>query len=162
MSLLVGNPNGALPITAVDIRILGQQWRQDVEIVDFGCGAALGEYNSPWWPASGLIGDPHSQGLTAFETMRPDTWGEYDVTAGTSGRFGFSGITRDAYGSPLGGMTVKLYRTSTDEMVSSVVSDVNGNFTVLTPYYPDAHFINIYKTGSPDVFGTTANTLVGA
>ena len=95
--------------------------------------------------------------------VRETGWWELpDITGGATYRFGVSGVTRDVYGSPLGGVTVKLYRSSTDEMVGSVVSDPSGNYFVTSPYYPDTHYLVMYKTGTPDVFGTSANTLVGA
>lgn len=89
-------------------------------------------------------------------------WEGYDLTGGAMYRFAISGVTRDVNGSPLGGVTVKMFRTSTDEMVGSVVSDPLGNYFVTSPYYPDTHYIVMYKAGFPDVFGTTVNTLIGA
>jgi len=131
----------------------------EVPLGDMGgyCG-----YMSAWWPRnSGLmVGD-----LGADVSMLQDSqsWGPLGVMpgSGTNGRLSIVGITRDAYGSALPACTVKLFRTSTDELVSQVTSDATtGEYTITTPYYPDGHYLVVYKSGSPDVFGTTVNTLV--
>ena len=72
-----------------------------------------------------------------------------------------SGVTRDSTGAPLGGMTVKLYNTNDDKMQEVVTSDANGNYTFSSIVNADAYYIVEYKTGPPDVRGTSDNTLVG-
>lgn len=78
----------------------------------------------------------------------------------TSSRF-ITGVTRDSAGAPLGGVTCALFETRTNTWVASTVSDGSGNFT-----FPMASggpfFLVFYKAGTPDVFGSSANTLVGA
>jgi hypothetical protein len=71
------------------------------------------------------------------------------------------GVTRDASGAPLASVTVKLFKTSDNSLVNSTVSDGSGvySFTV-TP--STAYYLLAYKSGTPDVAGTTLNTLVGA
>ena len=75
--------------------------------------------------------------------------------------YAISGITKDSAGVALGNCVIKLFRTSDDLESYSTVSDANGNYTLpvnnLTQWYAVA-----YKSGSPDVAGTTVNTLVGA
>jgi hypothetical protein len=80
--------------------------------------------------------------------------------SGSIGRFGFLGVTRDVNGTAVGGVTVKLYHTADDTVVCSTVSDPLGNFGVTTQFYPDAHYMVAYKSGAPDIEGTTANTLI--
>lgn len=77
--------------------------------------------------------------------------------------FRIVGITRDSTGAVLGSCVVKLYRTSDDTLLQTTTSDAvtgayefRGTSPVLTQYGVS------YKTGSPDVAGTTVNTLVGA
>jgi hypothetical protein len=71
------------------------------------------------------------------------------------------GISRDSTGAALGNCVVKLYRTWDDVMINQTVSDGSGNFSLYAltsgPYYVVA-----YLPGSPDVAGTTLNTLVAA
>lgn len=141
-----------------DARGMGEEYGKDVELDDFG--PAIGDYRSLWWPAgSGLFGDQDID--VGLLEAKKRGWGFYDLTRGHTSRYGVVGVTRDQYGSPLGGVTVKLFRTSTDERVDSVVSDASGNYAVYSPYYPDAHYIVTYKAGAPDVFGTSPNTLIG-
>jgi hypothetical protein len=74
-----------------------------------------------------------------------------------------SGVTRDSAGAILGGCTVELYLTATDEPLFKVVSDATtGAFTfTCARYAPRTHYIVAYKAGGTDVAGTTLNTLIG-
>lgn len=72
-----------------------------------------------------------------------------------------SGVTRDNAGNPLANCTVRLYRTANDSVAAVVVSDGSGNFSIASSPAL-AHYIVAYLPGSPDVAGTTLNTLVGA
>jgi len=127
-------------------------WRPEVETDWDWC------YVSEWW------GKPGRQFAGSEVALLESPYVEMvESSSGASSRYGVSGITRDIYGSPLGGVTVKIFKTSDDSLISTIVSDANtGAFIVTTPYYPDTHYIVTYKTGSPDVFGTSANTLIGA
>lgn len=117
-------------------------------------------FRTPWWPCSGvLLGDGGAD--VAMLPDRPPRWGDVWYASGCNGRLAITGITRDSNGSALGACTVKLFRTSTDELVSRVTSDpTTGEYAITTPYYPDGHYMVVYKAGSPDVFGTTVNTLI--
>jgi hypothetical protein len=73
------------------------------------------------------------------------------------------GVTRDSSSNPLASCTVSLYRTDTSAQIASVVSDGSGNYKFQFPVTGATNFyIVAYKAGSPDVSGTTVNTLVGA
>lgn len=76
-----------------------------------------------------------------------------------TGRF-ITGVTRDSGGTPLGGVTCDLYLTREQRFVDRVVSDGSGNFTFGAAGGP--YFLVFYKAGSPDVFGSSVNTLTGA
>lgn len=116
-------------------------------------------FETPWWPrCGGFIGD---QSLD-IGLLEASWWGEFDQAGGAASRFGFTGITRDANGTPVGTCTVKLFRTADDQLLDTQVSDPSGNFLLNTPYYPDAHYIVAHKSGSPDVDGVTQNTLIGS
>jgi hypothetical protein len=150
-------------IAANDMRTLSEMFRADVELVPITYEEVEGSYRSPWWPGAYALnsGDPDgttNPGPLLVEQM----WSRTDTNTGAGSRYGVVGVTRNAFGTALAGCIVKLYRTSTDEVVSSIVSDAGGNYVVTTPYYPDQHYIVIYKAGFPDVYGTTINTLIGA
>ena len=71
-----------------------------------------------------------------------------------------SGITRDSSGVALGGCEVELMLTATDVKVDKVASDTSGNYSFKSGQYGKTYYIVAYKAGSPDVAGTTVNTLV--
>lgn len=71
-----------------------------------------------------------------------------------------SGTTKDSAGAALGNCDVVLFRTQDDSKASETQSDASGNYRM------DAstalqHYAVAYKAGSPDVAGTTVNTLTG-
>lgn len=72
-----------------------------------------------------------------------------------------SGITRDSTGAVLGGCTVELFYTATDVKFSSTVSNsTTGVYTFQLPTNNLGMFYAVaYLAGSPDVAGTTMNTL---
>lgn len=108
----------------------------------------------PWAPESGL------QDGSMLSSAPWEAWGP---AGGAASRFGFVGVTRDQWGSPLKGCTVKLFRTSNDVKLDETVSDINtGAFLLNTAFYPDAHYIVTVKAGSPSVQGITVNTLIGS
>jgi hypothetical protein len=87
----------------------------------------------------------------------------YEWIQGVSGaesKFMVTGIAKDNTGTALSGATVKLYRTSTDEMVGTATSAADGAYWVGTPYTGN-HYAVAYKAGSPDVTGATVNTVTG-
>ena len=81
--------------------------------------------------------------------------------SGANGRFVFNGFSRDASGGVIAGVTVKCMLTATDTKQSEAVSDGNGLFVVSTAE-AGGHYLIFYKTGTPDIAGTTVNTLLGA
>jgi hypothetical protein len=87
--------------------------------------------------------------------------GQPEYASGASGFYGIAGVTRDVYGTVITGALVRLFRTSDSLLVATVVSDaVDGEFMLPTPYYPDAHYVVASKSGTPDVAGTSVQTLV--
>ena len=106
-------------------------------------------------------------------------------------QFKITGVTRDSTGNALGSCVVSLYYNNTapstslkgstiiggnieggqqmmgtlpinekDKLASEVLSDVNGNFTFLVGPSLTCYIV-AYMAGSPDIAGTTVNTLVG-
>lgn len=71
------------------------------------------------------------------------------------------GVTRNASGTALGNCVVVVYRTADDSVAARGVSDASGNYR-LSASPSIQHYVVAYLAGSPDVAGTTANTLVGA
>ena len=78
---------------------------------------------------------------------------------GHTGTFTLTGITRDSAGSTLGSCTVKVFGSADDLMKATTTSDGSGNYSVTLAINQPVYVVS-YKTGSPDVSGTTLNTLV--
>jgi len=71
------------------------------------------------------------------------------------------GVTRDSVGAALAACTVNLFRTLDGVRVDSMVSDAGGIYEFRSASLSTAYYVVAYKPGSPDVAGTTVNTLVG-
>lgn len=72
-----------------------------------------------------------------------------------------TGTTRDSSGAALGSVSLKLFRADTGQLVQTLTSDGSGNYTT-NPVGPGLLYqIDAYKSGSPDVAGTSLNTLTG-
>lgn len=157
MSGFIGAAQPSFVAGLQDLRLNRMDFQPERVFADIWA-IAVGSFETPWWPkGGGFIGDAGAD----VGMLEASWWGEFDQQAGASSSYGFAGITRDAYGSPLGGCTVKLFRTDTDALVITVTSDVNGAFLLPTPYYPTQHYIVCSKIGSPDVAGASVNTLIG-
>jgi len=160
MTTFAGSINvNVLRVAQYETQNLSRRYRLDIfppaftlDMFDFG-------YSTPWWPCqSGFVG---SQGDDVSVLALLDDDFRMEVVAGAVTLFGIVGVTRDYAGGILGSTTVKLFLTSTDQLVHTLTSDpTTGQYTALTPYYPLAHYLVCYKTGSPDVFGTSPNTLI--
>jgi len=71
-----------------------------------------------------------------------------------------SGITKDSTGSVLGSCRVELYFTANDIPLSGIISDATtGAYTFNCSPNAGNYYAVAYKAGSPDVAGTTVNTL---
>jgi hypothetical protein len=122
------------------------------------------------WPATGFAGLNNNPGVDNVGNVGPRIEYARDVRwSGSHPPKTISGITRDNTGTPLPGVTVKAYRTSADapnalpadlQEGPAVVSAADGAYTICVPN-TDPHYLDGYLAGSPDVAGTTLNTLVG-
>lgn len=123
-----------------------------------GSDVGKAEFSSPFWPrCSSLMGGSDGVNENCFISLSPcagDPW----PASGCNGRLGFVGFTRDAFGSPVGGCTVRCFNTATNELVSQVVSDANGFYQATTPY-ADGHYLVVHKAGPPDIAGASISTL---
>lgn len=158
MSAFVGAAQPQFILRRSDERINRMDFQPEQVFADVWA-IAPASFATDWWPGGGnLCGDEGADAGVLSAVL----WGQYDQAAGSSSRYGFTGVTRDSLGTAIGTCVVKLYRTSDDSLLDSTVSDPSGNFLLNTPYYPDTHYIVAHKTGSPDVDGVTQNTLIGA
>lgn len=71
-----------------------------------------------------------------------------------------TGTTKDNAGAALGACAVTLFRTVDNQPVATTVSSVAGYYEFTIDGNSATLFAVSYKTGAPDVAGTTVNTLV--
>lgn len=122
--------------------------------------------NNPIYIAAQLAG-PNSGGMPTRDSSNgakgtgPSPYGPFFNSAKQkfNGSFKIVGITRDNTGAILGSCRVELMRTGGDTFVTETTSDGSGNFTLVTPNNSGTFYLVAYKVGSPDVAGTTVNTL---
>lgn len=133
-----------------------------------------GAQQQPWadallWPSTSMIaGDPATAagGLVNQDASNMRRWAHPSSDAGTDfnsggqGQKKIIGTTRDSTGTPLSSCIVQIFRTSDDLFVGQCTSDGAGYFEALTPYSGVAHYLVCYKAGSPDIAGTSVNTLI--
>lgn len=141
---LVGNPNTILRRS--DERNREKEYRSETQNFSWQEGVL--------WRGSSLQGMDQTifAPPTRFEN-NPD-----DVLGGAQFKK-IIGITRDASGAPLGSCTVQGFLTSDDSYQGQCTSDAGGYFEFCTKQ-TGAHYLVAYRTGSPDVTGATANTLI--
>ena len=73
-----------------------------------------------------------------------------------------SGVTRTSAGVILGSCVVNLFRTSDNKFIDTIVSDVStGVYSFTGVGLGSTYYVVVYKVGSPDISGTSLNTLVG-
>lgn len=159
MSGLVGAAQPVNIVRADDQRNLGFAFES--RFVDFNETGSFVvqqlDFRSEFWPRRDCFLGSAGDGILA-----PTFVDEIDLISGAMSAFGFAGVARDQFGSPIAGATVKLFRTSDDVKQDTVVCDDNGAFTLRTSFYPDQHYIVVHKSGSPDVDGISVNTLIGS
>lgn len=74
-------------------------------------------------------------------------------------RYTITGVTKDSTGAVLGSVTVDLFDTASDTIRGTTVSDATGNYLV-DAQIDATYYLVGYKSGAPDVAGTSVNTLV--
>jgi len=72
-----------------------------------------------------------------------------------------TGVSRDSTGAILGSCVIDLFVSGSDQLWARTVSDGSGVFSFGNPG-TGPFYIVAYKAGSPDVAGTTVNTLLPA
>ena len=134
----------------------------DFEAETFESGRLPG-YVEPYGVNLRAIGSDFEQ--PGLNTMAPpatillrDDFGAITQTDWWATNRAIAGVSRDSTGAILDSCVVELFITATDQMVRSITSDASGNFSFGNPG-AGPFYIVAYKAGSPDVAGTTVNTL---
>jgi len=108
------------------------------------------------WSDSILYGDDTGQSI-----FRGASWGKYLLPSGKAHWLSIFGTSKDSSGSPLGGVNVHCFRTVDNVFMSETISLADGSYEIRVPN-GDQYYLVEYKAGSPDVAGTSLNTLTGA
>lgn len=114
------------------------------------------------WPNSRGMGGQLSGSVTNDATGCSglfELWSGYDESGGQQQKK-ITGNTLDASGNPLGSCVIQCYLTSTDAFVGQVTSDSGGYYELPSYFSGATHYLVAYKPGSPDVAGTSVNTIV--
>lgn len=130
-------------------------WKRNAQIAPWADGLL--------WPSSSFMSGDLSNALFGQDVAEMRRWASMSSEADASGgqqRLKIRGITRDSAGTALGSCLVQCFRTSDDLLVSESFSDSGGYFEAPTQYSGSAHYLVCYKGGSPDVAGTSVNTLM--
>ena len=168
MTSFVGNATSAMSVLLVaDDKRVFPGFMVDLDpftVVMIDEPYLLFQYCTQWWPRGASLmgcGDEILEAVWMDKTELIEAKG-----GGTNSRFGIYGVTRDVWGAPLPGVIVKLFRTIgdlyKDVLIDETISSVDGAYFVSTPFYLDTHYLVMYKAGSPDVFGSSVNTLIGS
>lgn len=166
MSRFIGSLNALMgpsfPLAVTDedsIRIARQDFRHQRR-------QTLGQ-NDPigWsslWPRSGMMsGDVEAPaGIMGTCSENTGMWSVNQRAARGNGALKFiMGTCRDVDGNAVGGATVVGFLTAGDVVVNETACDDQGNYELGTPYPGAPHYLVAYRAGSPDIAGTSVNTL---
>lgn len=119
-----------------------------------------------WWPcASGFYSDPAapanaimSQEMTGSGAEGYGPWESHE--AGSQNLKFIMGVCYDSVGGTVSGAVVQGFLTSNDRFVRETTADSNGRYELGTEYAsPTQHYLVSYRSGAPDISGTTVNTL---
>ena len=97
-----------------------------------------------------------ARGMDLRQTIGPGRF----TTTWFLGGFRLVGTTLNSSGARLGLCAVHLFQTGDDAEIAETVSDANGDYTFNIGTNAGNFYVVAYKPGSPDVAGTTLNTLV--
>lgn len=102
-----------------------------------------------------------SDGAGWYDLSMKDLYEPYSCDgAGTQTKRFIKGVTKDSVGATIANAIVQGFVTSTDAYVGEVTSGEDGTYTLGTETIAGVqHYLVAYKAGSPDVAGTTVNTL---
>lgn len=102
-----------------------------------------------------------SDGASWFDLSQSDPYEPYSCDGeGTSISRFIKGITKDSGGTAISDVTVQAFRTADDVYLGQDVSRSDGTYTCPTDVAAGTPcYLVAYKAGSPDIGGTTVNTI---
>lgn len=116
------------------------------------------------WTESGLVIEGNDAAaapqIIVTQLTVPVIEGEDLIGFGKAFQFSFAGVTRDQNGTPLGGCTVWLFRTSDRTPLAVTTSDGSGNYSFSLTSDPIEYFARAHLDAPARVFGTTDRNLL--
>lgn len=103
-----------------------------------------------------------SDGAGWYDLSMKDLYEPYSCDgAGTQTCNFLRGICKDSVGTPVANAIVQGFVTATDTFVGQVEGNTDGTYLLgVCQAKTTAHYLVAYKAGSPDIAGTTVNTLL--
>ena len=118
-----------------------------------------------WWPSrSGFVTDPAAstaafmnQDMAGHSSGAFEPWSYGD--GGTQSLKFIMGRCKDQAGNGVSGATVQGFVTATDVLERETTANSDGYYELGTQWAGTQHYLVAYRAGSPDIAGTTVNTL---
>ena len=114
------------------------------------------------WSTSQMMSGDGSGGYVQFgqDAGNSGAWSPMQRFGRGNGATKFiMGTCKDNASNTVSGAVVQGFLTATDAYVGETTADSNGNYELGTPYPATAHYLVAYRAGSPNIAGTTVNTL---
>jgi len=121
-------------------------------------------WNSLWsWGARVCYGAPFgADGAASRDLSFTDLFEPFSCDGeGTQSKNFLRGTCKDSGGTPVANAIVQAFRTSDDAYAGEVQGNNDGTYLLgVEQSKATAHYLVAYKAGSPDIAGTTVNTLL--
>lgn len=110
----------------------------------------------------GYGGPAGNDGASMRDLSYPDLFEPYSCDGpGTQSKNFLRGTCKDSGGTPVANAIVQAFRTSDDAYAGAVQGNNDGTYLLgVEQSKATAHYLVAYKAGSPDIAGTTVNTLL--
>ena len=111
-----------------------------------------------------MRGDASVSGYSLFgqDCADFDAWSPWQRAMRGNGALKFiMGVCKDSNGATVSGAVVQGFLTATDTFVRETTCGSLGEYELGTEYPSTNHYLVAYRAGSPDIAGTTVNTLQG-
>lgn len=147
----------------LDTDLVGPRYQWDYE--QRGTRAVFYAGQPGWsslWPSGAMLlaGDPNAGGILDQDIdSAASSFEEWAVGVSGAIRLRFiSGVVTDSLGTPVGGVTVKAYLTSTDQEINQTVTASDGSYMVGVYTLGVNYYLVAFDT-SGNRAGATVNTL---
>lgn len=135
---------------------------QDSQRVRYECQFGARNKFITLWPVSMQMSGDLSPGFSQIgqDASGVASWAPMQRSSRGNGASKFiMGQCKDSGGNGVSGATVQGFLTGSDKYIGETTADSLGNYELQSVYPATAHYLVAYRAGSPDIAGTTVNTL---